>query len=165
MRLLFRLGAAFLFGLVMLVVHWSSPGQFLEREYGLPLLYSLRGDLPAPPEAIVIGLDNGSVRAMNAHFGALSSGYSQGHQAWPLLDDCLPDQTKQSLRASVNINQLPRAVHGCLLDVLAARNARVIVFDISFSQSRPGDAFLGAAISGPGMCCCSNGPADPASIL
>lgn len=127
----------------MVAVHWLPIGQFLEREYGLPLLYKMRGNLPAPQNALVIGLDNDSVKSMNSHFNF-------GAKPWPLLDDCLPEHAKEDLKTAVNINHIPRALHGCLVDVLTARGAKVIVFDINFNLSRPGDANFAAAVGRAG---------------
>ena len=139
MRHLYRAMIAGLFGLVMLGVHASPIGHTLEREYGLPLLYALRGPVPAPPEAVVIGLDNASVRWLVGDAHGL-------RQKAPNLANCLPERAHEDLRGAVNINHIPRSVHACLLDVLTPRKPRVILFDINFSRQRHDDEHLAGAI-------------------
>ena len=39
----------------------SSPGQQLERQVGLRLLYAARGNLAAPEGALIVGLDRASI--------------------------------------------------------------------------------------------------------
>ena len=143
MRLIYRLCAAIVFACVMLGVYISPVGQFLEREYGLPLLYSLRGDRPVPQEALIIGLDNESVRW-------LSSYVAMSERSSPRLNSCLTDRAREDLRGAANINHIPRAIHACLLDALTERQARLIAFDINFNTTRPGDAQFAEAIARAG---------------
>ena len=120
MRFIYRLLTAFAFGCVMLAVYLLPVGQTLEREYGLPLLYSIRGDVPAPNEALVIGLDNKSVQRLASWVGKFET-------SAPDLGKCLPQRSKELLKEAININHIPRPVYACLVNVLAERNAKLIV--------------------------------------
>ena len=143
MRKIIRSMCAIAFGLVMLVVYFLPFGQSLESNYGLRLLYAVRGDLPAPPEALVIGLDNRSVRWLNRNIRKLD-------QAAPELDACLPDFARQSLEGAANINHVPRSVHACLLDRLVPLEPRLVVFDINFNKPRPDDEVFAEAVARSG---------------
>ncbi|MEM6624966.1 MAG: adenylate/guanylate cyclase domain-containing protein [Pseudomonadota bacterium] len=143
MRSIVRGLVAVLFAALMLAIFVSPVGRMLEREYGLPLLYSVRGDLPPPPEAMVIGLDNASVGWLNAYV-------IMSNRTSPRLDTCLPDRAREDLMGAANINHIPRSVHACLLDELTARGAEVVAFDINFNKERPDDALLAAALGRAG---------------
>lgn len=127
----------------MLVLYWLPFGQSLEREYGLPLLYTMRGPLPVPGQALIVGLDNQSVQWLNRHVRRID-------EVSPRLGACLPQRAREDLVGAANINHIPRAVHACLLDVLVERQARVIVFDINFNRERPDDDLFAAAIARAG---------------
>jgi class 3 adenylate cyclase len=139
LRLFTRIVAALLFAAAMLAVYASAVGRFLEREYGLTTLYSLRGDVVVPDEALIIGLDNASVAWLTR--GVI-------HDDLPAsLDGCLTSEVKQTLLGAANINHIPRPVHACLVEALAGRGARVIAFDINFNKDRLGDVPLAKAIA------------------
>lgn len=127
-----------MFASVMLVVHALPAGRLLEREYGLPLLYALRGPVAVPQEALVIGLDNDSVAWLTGEGRRIED-------RAPDLAACLPDRAREDLRGAANINHIPRSVHACLLDVLVTRKPRVILFDINFSRERHDDERLAGA--------------------
>lgn len=122
----------------MLVIHALPAGQALEREYGLPLLYTLRGPVEVPQEALIIGLDNDSVAWLTGEGRRIED-------RAPELTKCLPDRAREDLRGAANINHIPRSVHACLLDVLIPRHPRVILFDINFSRERHDDRRLADA--------------------
>lgn len=127
----------------MVGVHLSGIGRSLEREYGLPFLYAMRGDVAVPDGALVVGLDNKSVQWLARWAG-------QYHRAAPKLADCLPQRAQERLKEAININHIPRAVYACLLKDLAARNARLVVFDINFHRERANDVLLADAIGSAG---------------
>lgn len=140
MRLFIRIVAAIIFAAVMMAVFASTAGRFLEREYGLTTLYALRGNLPVPDGALIVGLDNASVEWLTR--GVIYDDLPEG------LEECLTDEARQTLLGAANINHIPRPVHACLVDALADRGARVIAFDINFNKDRPGDRPLAEAIAG-----------------
>ncbi|MEM1298778.1 MAG: adenylate/guanylate cyclase domain-containing protein [Pseudomonadota bacterium] len=146
MRGAIRWIAALVFGLAIAGVFLSPLGRVLEKEYGLPLLYSLRGPIPAPPEALIIGLDNQSVRWLNARAITWANNPSRLAERAPRLHACLSPASWELLLGAANINHVPRPVHACLIDALIERNARLISFDINFNKDRPGDGQLAAAI-------------------
>ena len=150
MRGISRWAVALLFGLTMFGILLSPAGRVLEKEYGLPLLYALRGPVAAPPEAMVIGLDNRSVRWLNARAIGWYNDPDSIHQSAPGLAECMPESSWQALLGAANINHIPRPVHACLVDALAARGARLISFDINFNKDRQGDAVLAGAIARAG---------------
>ncbi len=57
--------------------------RMLEPDYGLPLLYSARGERPAPSESVVIGLDKSGVDWVAFHADRLEADA-------PELAACLP---------------------------------------------------------------------------
>lgn len=138
-----RILAAMLFAGMMTLVWLLPVGKMLEREYGLPFLYALRGDLPPPSEALVIGLDNESVKW-------LSSVAERRDKNAPKLDGCLPARAWVDLLGAANINQIPRTVHACLLNELIPRGPRLVVFDVNFNRPRPDDDRLATAIQESG---------------
>lgn len=56
----------------------------------------------------------------------------------------------KSLEQLGHFSLWPRSYHADLIDVLAEANARVIVFDVLFSESAPGDKQLASSISAAG---------------
>ena len=150
MRLVYRFVTAIVFGCLMLAVYVSPIGQTLEREYGLPFLYSIRGDLEVPGEAMVIGLDNESVRWLNGLAIAWNNDAEALDREAPTLKKCLSQRNLEDLLGAANINHIPRSVHACLIDALNERKARLIAFDINFNKDRPDDPVLEAALSRAG---------------
>lgn len=149
-RRFYRCLWAVLFALIMLGVWMLPPGRMLEREYGLPLLYEIRGDVPVPQEALVIGLDNGSVGWLNRLAVGWQNDPGSLEARAPKLAGCLDADSMTTLLGAANINHLPRAVHACLLAELSARNARLVSFDINFNKQRPGDEVFRDAIAAAG---------------
>lgn len=117
----------------------STLGQRLERDFGLGLLYTIRGSRTVPEGAVVIGLDRDSVGWLQRNVDGLEQ-VSEG------LEGCLSDAARDELRRARNIFQLPRAVHTCLLLRLAGSRPRLVVFDINFNAETRDDAALAAAI-------------------
>jgi class 3 adenylate cyclase/CHASE2 domain-containing sensor protein len=121
----------------------SSPGQQLERQIGLGLLYATRGDLKAPDGALVVGLDRASIGWLQRNIDALD-------QISPGLEACLSPRARENLSRARNINQVPRALHACLVRRLAERAPRLIVFDINFNSETSDDGFLAEAVEAAG---------------
>lgn len=117
----------------------SSFAQRLEREVGLGMLYAVRGNLKAPDEALIVGLDRASIGWLQRNIGALGQ-VSQG------LDGCLSPHARDELSRARNINQVPRALHACLIRRLAERKPRLIVFDINFNAETPDDGLFAEEI-------------------
>lgn len=143
MRTAYRIIVAVVFAVVILAVHALPAGRLLEREYGLPLLYSLRGPVPVPNEALIVGLDNTSVAWLTGEGRRIED-------RAPDLAACLSERAREDLRGAANINHIPRSVHVCLLKVLSARKPKVILFDINFSRERHDDAALAQAFRDAG---------------
>lgn len=127
----------------MAIAFISPLGQRLEREFGLGVLYALRGTLEAPREAIVIGLDRASV-------GWLQRNINDIDDIAPPLAKCLTSRAKEEISEARNVNHIPRGLHACLLRDILAQQPRLIVFDISFNVEKPEDAVLGRAIGDAG---------------
>ena len=115
----------------------------LEREIGLGLLYAVRGELEAPEGALVVGLDRASIGWLERNVRALGQGSGS-------LGGCLSQYARDELGRARNVNQLPRAVHACLIRRLAQRNPRLIVFDINFNVETPDDLLLAQAVRSAG---------------
>lgn len=143
MRRFYRCFWAAVFALAMLGVANLPEGRLLEREYGLPLLYKLRGDVPVPPGALVIGLDDVSV-------DWLASWAGKPPETAPKMQACIPPRAKGLLREATNINHISRPVFACLVRELVARNAQLIVFDINFNRGKVDDDLLADAIGAAG---------------
>jgi adenylate cyclase len=119
----------------------SPFGQRLEREFGLGALYAFRGTLDAPGEALVIGLDRGSV-------GWLQRNIRNLHQTSPMLAGCLTEHSKERISEARNVNHLPRGLYACLLDEVAKRQPRLIIIDVNFNVKKQEDELLAAALRG-----------------
>lgn len=119
---------------------FSTPlGQRLEREFGLGVLYALRGTIEAPGEALIVGLDRASISWLQRDI------YDLGDVA-PSLDQCLASRAREAMAQARNVNHVPRGLHACLLRDISVKRPRLIVFDINFNVEKPEDAVLGEAI-------------------
>ena len=134
-----RLVACALCAVAVALLALSPLGRQLERQLGLGMLYAARGDLPAPEGALVVGLDRASIGWLQRNIGSLD-------RVSPALDECLPPQAREALGRARNINQLPRALHACLIRRLAGHGPRLIVFDVNFNSETADDAFLADAV-------------------
>lgn len=103
----------------------ALPMRMLEPDYGLPLLYAVRGERQAPQEAVVIGLDKAGVDWLTFHADRLDKDA-------PELDACLPASVRAELARASNVEDLPRGLIGCLLLALAELAPRAAVIDIHF---------------------------------
>lgn len=131
-----RIAGSTLLALLLGLVSLTPFGQRFELEAGLASLYFLRGTVPPPDEAIVIGLDRGSIEWLELHANDLA-------RAAPRLDRCISPHARAQLQSVRGVSGLPRGLHGCLIRALAERAARVIAFDILFRVPIPreDDAF------------------------
>jgi adenylate cyclase len=93
----------FITGILGVILSLLSPGNKLEEEMGLDMLFKMRGQRKAPSDVIVVSIDKKSSDELN-----------------------LPN----------NAEKWPRILHAKLTDTLAKEGARVIAFDIFFSESR-----------------------------
>ncbi|MEM1382830.1 MAG: adenylate/guanylate cyclase domain-containing protein [Pseudomonadota bacterium] len=130
-------------GLLLALLFASPWGQRFERDWGLSSLYALRGEVAAPTEAMVIALEQKSVNWLQFHAPNLA-------RVAPGLAECLTPRTKARLGRLRNIGDMPRGIHACLIDLLASRGARLIVFDILFHIETEDDAVLAEAIARAG---------------
>jgi adenylate cyclase len=56
--------AAFLLGLVGLILHLTPPGRDFEEDVDLRVLFRLRGQRPVPPDVVIVSLDQESVEKL-----------------------------------------------------------------------------------------------------
>ena len=138
-----RFGLSVFFAAVLAALFSSSSGQRFERATGLGLLYTLRGVVAAPPEAIVIALDQESVSWLNRNVASLAENGG-------LLSSCATPHAVGVLSRARNINTIPRALYICLLDEIAGRSPELIVFDISFNADKPDDQAFAEALARSG---------------
>lgn len=99
-----------------------------EEAFGLLALFSLRGPLP-PPEGIeIVALDNATLVRLRA--------LPADPAAWPEpLAGCQRHLGGlEGLTELRSLERLPRTLHACLVETLAARGAAVVVFDVAFGD-------------------------------
>lgn len=107
-----RLGKALLTGILLAfaggLLFITPYAQQLEEQYGLALLFKLRGPRPPPEKAVVVNIDGASPNAK----GAYTIGASNDFRKWP------------------------RTVFARLVDRLTSYGASVIVFDVHFVEHK-----------------------------
>ena len=124
------------------LVSVSAAGQQLERQIGLVLLYTARGDLKPPQGALIVGLDRASIGWLqrNIETSARFRGALTG--ASPRMRGrSEPGAQRQSAAASL---------HACLILRLAERCPSLMVFDINFNAETPDDSVLADALKHAG---------------
>jgi adenylate cyclase len=131
-------------GAALSVTEWAHRA---EETYGLLTLFTLRGPRPAPEGVEIVALDEASL----ARFRDLPADPA----AWPEpLAGCQRRHGGlEALRGIRSLDRVPRALHACLVDVLAERGAAVIAFDIAFTDDpnrAPGTSALARAIAAHG---------------
>ena len=104
----------------------------IENQYGLGILYSLRGPVEPSDGAVVVAID----RATIAWLRTQANG-SDGEDTKPL--SCLPAGLGSQFTNIRGPSSIPRSVHGCLVESLNKAGFPVIVFDILFSVTGPED--------------------------
>ena len=112
--------------LVFLIAAFTPFAQRIENQYGLGLLYALRGAVAPPPGAIVVALDRQSIDWLRT-IGADRS------EVPPNLAACLPSGALDELARLRGPSDLPRALHACLLRTLREMDVPVVVLDILFA--------------------------------
>ena len=121
-------------------------GNAVEEELGLDWLFRLRGPTERPAHVLVLGIDRASLDWMRA--------LPDRWDAWPEpLRRCLPDGfPPERLHSARRASDWPRQIHACVLDMLVARGASAVVFDMALMESRTEDedAALAAAIARSG---------------
>ncbi|TYO90818.1 CHASE2 domain-containing protein [Oceanicella actignis] len=121
-----RAGLALLMLAACVALELSALGDRAARSIDLPILYTLRGAQPAPPDAAIVTIDRASADwlANNAEdLAAVSS----------VLAQC-PGAAEAALNARVGDVRL-RAIYACLVDWLSARGARLIALDVLFHRA------------------------------
>lgn len=129
-------------GLLGLGAALTAPGFLVQEQLGLQWLFSIRGPVEPPDDAVIVSIDKASsdwIRGLPAK-----------PSRWPQsLRPCFPDPSAiDRLRSTHDIATWPRQVYGCLVDTLAENGASVIAFDIIFAEERDraDDAILADAI-------------------
>ena len=121
-----RILLAVLAPLVFLLLAFTPFTQRIENQFGLSLLYALRGAVSAPPGAMVVALDRQSIDWLRTMGEDPSS-------VPPNLAACLPQGTLDELARLRGPSDVPRAVHACLLQALRGIEVPVVVLDILFA--------------------------------
>jgi adenylate cyclase len=103
----------------------------VENQYGLGLLYLLRGPVPAPSGAVIVAVDGDTIEWLRA------LGRGDSHPP-ATLRHCLSSRFIRELAHVRGPGDLPRATHACLLRNLLRLGVPVVAFDILFAV--PGDA-------------------------
>lgn len=99
----------------------------VENQYGLGILYSLRGPVKPPEGAIIIAIDRKTIAWLRHVAEDDSEGGAAGFS-------CLPEDARKELSDIRGPGSLPRSVHGCLIKQLSVLGFPVIVFDILFAM-------------------------------
>ncbi len=98
----------------------------IENQYGLGILYSLRGPIEPPDGAVVIAIDRETIVWLREQADV-------GVNDRPPALACLSAGVEDKLTNIRGPGSLPRSVHGCLINQLNDAGIPVIVFDILFS--------------------------------
>lgn len=130
------------FGLFLTVV--SAIAWEFEPDLGLPVLYLLRGERAPPPGAMIVNLDRQSVDWLAFDAPDLK-------EMSPETRECLPESTREALVSIRNIEDIPRAVYGCLLNGFAPYKPAVVTLDVHFGRSddAAGDEVLRSGLLAP----------------
>ena len=99
----------------------------IDNQYGLGILYSLRGPVKPPEGAIIIAIDRKTI----AWLRSIPEDDPEGGTD---VLSCLPESARKELPNIRSPGSLPRSVHGCLIKQLSKIGFPVIVFDILFSM-------------------------------
>ena len=97
--------------------------QRIENQYGLGILYALRGPVQPPAGAVVIAIDRDTIFWLREQAGV-------GVNDRPSTLSCLPSGLDDELTNIRGPGSLPRSVHGCLIRRLSGAGVPVVVFDI-----------------------------------
>ncbi len=97
-----------------------------DNNYGLAILYSLRGPVRPPEHAIIIAIDRNTITWLRQIDGKPSTDSER-------LLSCLPASTHGELSKIRGPGSLPRSVYGCLVSQLSEVGYPAVVFDILFS--------------------------------
>ena len=141
--MVFRLALSLSAALVLSGLLLTPFGQRMEQSYGLGLLYTLRGTVEAPGEALIIALDSNSIGWLQRNVRDLPS-VAEG------LDTCLTPHALDVIERSRNVNLVPRALYVCLLERLSPLGPHTIALDVKFNAERPDDLAFAQALARAG---------------
>ena len=115
----------------------------IENQYGLGLLYGLRGPIAPPAGAVIVAIDNATIAWLRNSWAEPDS--------HPWLS-CMPPAERPQLAHVRGPNSLPRSFQACLLNRLKDAGFPVVAFDILFSVPGPeqDDAAFADALKGHG---------------
>ena len=122
-------------------------GFSLEEENGLQWLFKVRGERPAPTEAVVVRFDRDALARLR-DLPEDTAGWPQ-----PIAGCVARHGPMPGLSDATRLDRLPRGVPACLVEELTRRGAAVIAFDISFRRDptrEDGVAALAAAMRAHG---------------
>ena len=108
------------------VVSLAPIFQRMENQYGLGILYALRGPIEPPGGAVVIAIDRETITRLRELADV------DVDDRPPALS-CLPVGIEDELTDIRGPGSIPRSVHGCLVKQLDDLGIPIIVFDILFS--------------------------------
>lgn len=141
------LRAAFVSGVLAVLLAWlfslTPAADRIENQYGLGLLYALRGPLPPPEGAIVVAIDNQTIDWLRE---------SAEDSASMAALACMPSEELRELGMLRGPSSLPRSIHACLLERLGAMGFPAVAFDVLFSapSSEEDDSKFAAALKSHG---------------
>lgn len=121
-----------------LVFHLFNLTGLAEWRIGLPLLYALRGAVPAPEGAVVVSVGTGALRDLQ---GRLSDDDTVARS----LQNCGPPSFIEDVARARGSAEIPRRLYACLVSRLAGMGATTIVMDIHFAL--PGHATEDTALA------------------
>ncbi|MSQ59252.1 MAG: CHASE2 domain-containing protein [Betaproteobacteria bacterium] len=113
------------------ILQTADFGQELGRDFGLRLLFRLRGTLPPPDRVSVVSINDSAAQRMG-----LPAAIGPYQRCEDLKIGALPPAHRQLPPAS-RVADWPRCVHARLVDALHAMGASTIVFDLTFRERDP----------------------------
>lgn len=124
-------------GLALVLHLFNLPG-LAEWRIGLPLVYALRGAVPAPAGAVVVSVGAGALRDLQ---GRLADGDAMARS----LQHCGPPSFIEDVARARGPAEIPRRLYACIMSRLAGMGAAAIVMDIHFAL--PGHATEDTALA------------------
>ena len=123
-----RRGLPIWLSLVFLSFLVSAILESFEPDYGLPLLYRIRGEVSPPDSAVIVGLDRAGVDWLAFHADRLSVNA-------PGIATCLPPLTQQELAKASNVEDLPRGLIACVVEEILKFEPAAVMLDIYFAEA------------------------------
>ena len=123
--------AGLLLTLAGVTLQTANFGQELGRDFGLKLLFQLRGALPPPDGVSVVSINDSAAQRIG-----LPAPVGPYQRCEDLRIGALPE-THRPLPPASRVADWPRCIHARLVDALRVMGARTIVFDLTFRERDP----------------------------